>query len=219
MKPKARNSGDSRPTLASCFQPVMSNFGEPSLTETDLAGRDPHRWLICGGIELLERSLRSFVETAGAHPRSPMLHASSSSWAARKAHKFAACSTGCQTWPPITVPESTAARQRKSSPPASLPGSTISINRASQWQRSLSRPSSPHSARTESFRSFHAAARPFLWKRTRYPVRFLSLNPNKTCPQRRTASASPIHFTNGIAGMLRLNTLLQTVVTALGLAA
>lgn len=52
------------------LQPVMSNFGEPSLTENDPAGRDPHRWLICGGVELLERSLRSFVERAALIPES-----------------------------------------------------------------------------------------------------------------------------------------------------
>lgn len=52
------------------LQPVMSNFGEPSLTQADLARRDPHRWLICGGVELLERSLRSFVESAALIPAS-----------------------------------------------------------------------------------------------------------------------------------------------------
>jgi hypothetical protein len=41
-------------------QPVMSNFGEPSLTRADLTGRDAHRWLVCGGNELLQRSLASF---------------------------------------------------------------------------------------------------------------------------------------------------------------
>jgi hypothetical protein len=38
----------------------MSNFGEPSLTRADLTGRDAHRWLVCGGNDLLQRSLASF---------------------------------------------------------------------------------------------------------------------------------------------------------------
>jgi hypothetical protein len=45
-------------------QPVTSNFGEPSLSLTELAERDPHRWIICGGTELLERSLTSFLPNA-----------------------------------------------------------------------------------------------------------------------------------------------------------
>ena len=42
--------------------PVFSNFGEPELTPTDMTERDPHRWAICGGTQLLERSLTSFGE-------------------------------------------------------------------------------------------------------------------------------------------------------------
>ncbi len=49
-------------------QPVMSNFGEPTLTLADLKERDPHRWLICGGNELLERSLRSFTTNLSRIP-------------------------------------------------------------------------------------------------------------------------------------------------------
>ncbi len=49
-------------------QPVMSNFGEPTLTLADLRDRDPHRWLICGGNELLERSLRSFTTNLSRIP-------------------------------------------------------------------------------------------------------------------------------------------------------
>ena len=45
-------------------QPVASNFGEPALSFAELAGRDPHRWIICGGTELVERSLRSFLQNA-----------------------------------------------------------------------------------------------------------------------------------------------------------
>lgn len=41
--------------------PVFSNFGEPDLSPAEIAGRDPHRWVICGGTELIERSLRSFL--------------------------------------------------------------------------------------------------------------------------------------------------------------
>ncbi|HEY1583096.1 MAG TPA: hypothetical protein VGF73_08360 [Chthoniobacterales bacterium] len=40
--------------------PVLSNFGEPDLASADFTARDPHRWVICGGSALLERSLRSF---------------------------------------------------------------------------------------------------------------------------------------------------------------
>ena len=41
-------------------QPVFSNFGEPKLARGQLANRSPHRWVICGGTVLIERSLRSF---------------------------------------------------------------------------------------------------------------------------------------------------------------
>ncbi|MGH8095315.1 MAG: glycosyltransferase family 2 protein [Chthoniobacterales bacterium] len=51
--------------------PVFSNLGEPSLSRTEIARRDPHRWVICGGGELVARSLRSFLGVAarieGAH--------------------------------------------------------------------------------------------------------------------------------------------------------
>jgi len=40
--------------------PVISNFGEPALSAEQIAHRDPHRWVICGGTALVERSLRSF---------------------------------------------------------------------------------------------------------------------------------------------------------------
>lgn len=49
-------------------QPVMSNFGEPSADSEVLAARDPHRWVVCGGTELLERSLRSFTRNAARIP-------------------------------------------------------------------------------------------------------------------------------------------------------
>lgn len=40
--------------------PVISTFGEPSLGLDRLSGRDFHRWVICGGTALVERSIRSF---------------------------------------------------------------------------------------------------------------------------------------------------------------
>jgi hypothetical protein len=46
------------------LQPVPSNFGEPSLSSSALAERDPHRWVICGGSELVERSLTTFLQNA-----------------------------------------------------------------------------------------------------------------------------------------------------------
>ncbi|MBA3544324.1 MAG: hypothetical protein H0T83_07790 [Chthoniobacterales bacterium] len=44
--------------------PVFSNFGEPDLTGVMMAERDPHRWVICGGTKLIERSVRSFLQAA-----------------------------------------------------------------------------------------------------------------------------------------------------------
>ncbi len=41
--------------------PVISSFGEPDLSPAEISGRDPHSWIICGGTELIERSLRSFL--------------------------------------------------------------------------------------------------------------------------------------------------------------
>jgi hypothetical protein len=46
------------------LQPVASNFGEPALSIARLIERDPHRWIICGGTELVERSLTSFLQNA-----------------------------------------------------------------------------------------------------------------------------------------------------------
>jgi hypothetical protein len=40
--------------------PVLSNFGEPDLSPDQFVQRDPHRWTICGGTALIERSLKSF---------------------------------------------------------------------------------------------------------------------------------------------------------------
>ncbi len=45
-------------------RPVVSNFGEPAFSSAELAQRDPQRWVICGGTELIERSLDSFLKAA-----------------------------------------------------------------------------------------------------------------------------------------------------------
>ena len=47
------------------LQPVSSNFGEPARV---LSERDPGRWIICGGNELIERSLDSFSQNASFVP-------------------------------------------------------------------------------------------------------------------------------------------------------
>ena len=49
-------------------QPVTSNFGEPALSFAELGERDPHRWIICGGTELIGRSLTSFLQNAPLVP-------------------------------------------------------------------------------------------------------------------------------------------------------
>lgn len=49
-------------------QPVASNFGEPALSFAELVERDPHRWIICGGTELVARSLTSFLQNAPLIP-------------------------------------------------------------------------------------------------------------------------------------------------------
>lgn len=49
--------------------PVFSNFGEPTLSSTEIEQRDPHRWIICGGTELVERSLRSFLAITSRIPK------------------------------------------------------------------------------------------------------------------------------------------------------
>jgi GT2 family glycosyltransferase len=53
--------------------PVVSNLGEPVLSSEEIAGRDPHRWIICGGTELIGRSIRSFLRAAAliAEPFAP----------------------------------------------------------------------------------------------------------------------------------------------------
>jgi len=48
--------------------PVFSNLGEPVLSPAEIAVRDPHRWVICGGTDLVEWSLRSFLPSANRIP-------------------------------------------------------------------------------------------------------------------------------------------------------
>jgi hypothetical protein len=47
------------PSAKVSVHPVFSNFGEPALSAEEIGRRDPHRWVICGGTALIERSLRS----------------------------------------------------------------------------------------------------------------------------------------------------------------
>jgi hypothetical protein len=56
------------PNACSIVHPVFSGFGEPALLADQLAQRDPHRWVICGGTELIERSLRSFRSRLSSIP-------------------------------------------------------------------------------------------------------------------------------------------------------
>ena len=49
------------PSTPVVVQPVCSNLGEPELSRCDFESRDPHRWAICGGTQLIERSLHSFI--------------------------------------------------------------------------------------------------------------------------------------------------------------
>jgi hypothetical protein len=58
------------PGLNAVVHPVPSAFGEPVIDPAQLRERDNHRWLICGGTDLLERSLRSFLRIAGVIPAS-----------------------------------------------------------------------------------------------------------------------------------------------------
>jgi hypothetical protein len=54
------------PAKAVRLVPVMSNFGEPPLS--DFTARSPRRWVICGGTALIARSLRSFSTVRKAIP-------------------------------------------------------------------------------------------------------------------------------------------------------
>jgi hypothetical protein len=52
------------------LHPVPSGFGEPSLSPVEISERDPHRWVICGGNALLERSLQTFRDALHEIPNS-----------------------------------------------------------------------------------------------------------------------------------------------------
>jgi hypothetical protein len=56
------------PDLDAVVHPVPSAFGEPVIDPALLRERDNHRWLICGGTELIERSLRSFLRLVSTIP-------------------------------------------------------------------------------------------------------------------------------------------------------
>jgi hypothetical protein len=51
-------------------QPIPSTFGEPFLTPDEISRREPHRWVICGGTALVERSLASFLKVSDLIPES-----------------------------------------------------------------------------------------------------------------------------------------------------
>ena len=60
--------------LDAIVHPVPSAFGEPVIDPVELSARDNHRWVICGGTELIERSLRSFLQIASAIPANVAPH-------------------------------------------------------------------------------------------------------------------------------------------------
>jgi hypothetical protein len=56
------------PGLDVAVHPVPSAFGEPVIDPAEIRARDNHRWVICGGTELIERSVRSFLRITGEIP-------------------------------------------------------------------------------------------------------------------------------------------------------
>ncbi len=60
---------DMAPGLDAIVHPIPSAFGEPVIDLAQLQKRDNHRWLICGGTQIVERSLRSFLQIVSAIPR------------------------------------------------------------------------------------------------------------------------------------------------------
>ena len=56
----AKSLRELSPAARVLVRPVVSTFGEPTLSVEEVAVRDPQRWIICGGTELIRRSLRSF---------------------------------------------------------------------------------------------------------------------------------------------------------------
>lgn len=63
-----RDLGRLASNVRGVVHPVLSNFGEPVLSAGEFLQRDPHRWAICGGTALIERSLKSFREIMGRIP-------------------------------------------------------------------------------------------------------------------------------------------------------
>lgn len=56
------------PAAAITIQPIPATFGEPELSRSQIEGRDPRRWAICGGSAILLRSLRSLRRVADRIP-------------------------------------------------------------------------------------------------------------------------------------------------------
>ena len=56
------------PGLDAVVHPVPSAFGEPLIDVDQLRARNNHRWVICGGRQLVERSLRSLLQILNAIP-------------------------------------------------------------------------------------------------------------------------------------------------------
>jgi hypothetical protein len=56
------------PGLDAIVHPIPSAFGEPVIDLGQLRTRDSHRWSICGGTQLIERSLHSFLGIVNAIP-------------------------------------------------------------------------------------------------------------------------------------------------------
>ena len=56
------------PGLDAIVHPIPSAFGEPVIDVDQLGERDNQRWLICGGTQVIERSLRSFLGIFNAIP-------------------------------------------------------------------------------------------------------------------------------------------------------
>ena len=63
-----RQLGKLAPHTEGIVHPVLSNFGEPEISPDQIRQRDSHRWTICGGTALIERSLNSFREIKGRIP-------------------------------------------------------------------------------------------------------------------------------------------------------
>src|SRR4051812_11550785 len=62
------------PSSTVSLHPVPSNFGEPVLTWEEINRRDPHRWAICGGGALIQRSLDSLLSIRRFIPESSRPH-------------------------------------------------------------------------------------------------------------------------------------------------